>query len=64
MPKGMVLKGLVWESSEAILWSPYSTSLGLYHMTSDMPGEERSEKDPNCMTSDIKGHRFKPHGQQ
>ena len=42
MLKGVVVQELAWESCEAILQPLCSSSKGIYHMTSDMPGEERS----------------------
>lgn len=50
MPEGVVVQGPVWESCEAILWSPCSSSQGI-----DMPGEESSEEGLNHMARDMNG---------
>ena len=51
-----MLKGVVVRGSDMRLFSsPCSSSKGVYHMTSDMPGEERSGEGLNHMTSDMKG---------
>ena len=55
MFKGVVMQKSAWESNEIILRSSFSSSKGAYCMTRDMPEDERSEKGPNCMASNIKG---------
>ena len=43
--------GALWGQS----WAPCSSSKGVYCMTSDMPGEERSGEGLNLMASDMLG---------
>ena len=43
---------------------PCSFSKGIYHMPSNMPGEEMSGWGLNHMTSNMKGWGSKPHDQQ
>ena len=57
MLKGVVIQGFVWESYESVLQPPWPSSNRVYHVTSAMPGEERSGEGPNRMTSNIKVQR-------
>ena len=54
MLKGIVMQVLVWVSYETIFQPLCSSSKGVYHMTSDMPKEERSGVALNYMISHMK----------
>lgn len=43
------------ESYEGVLKLPCSPSKRVYHMTSNIPMEERAVEGPNQMTSDMRG---------
>lgn len=54
----MVMQGLVWESYKAIFLPSCSSSKEIYHMTRDMPGDERSGEDLDQMTYNMKGQEI------
>lgn len=51
----VLVQGLVWKSCEAVFQLPSSSPKGIYHVPSNMLGEERSGEGLSHVTSDVKG---------
>lgn len=49
MLKGVAVQGLIWEFYKAVLGPPCSSSKAVYHLTSDIQGEQRSGESLNRM---------------